>query len=236
VRDAVPPEEPPTAPSDGLPAEDASGVPATPEPGTPATPGPVAAGPARRGRRPSPDTARAILDASREILAERGVQGLTVEAVAQRSGVAKTTIYRRWRAKDEVALAVVIDMIERVVDTPELGNTRDELVAFVDLTVRALRDTLMGRVMQGIVSQLATDAELAAGFHENVVGLRFMEVKRLVERGIERGDLRADTDPVLVHELLFGAVYYHLFFRHDPIPDDLAERAVDTVLRGIAAA
>ena len=197
-------------------------------------PGPDGSAP-RRGRKPSPDTATAILDATREILAERGVQGLTVEAVAARSGVAKTTIYRRWRAKDEVALAVVIDMIEKVVDTPDIGDTRAELVAFVDLTVKALRDTLMGRVMQGIVSQLATDPDLAAGFHQNVVGLRFMEVKRLVERGIARGDLRPDTDPTIVHELLFGAVYYHLFFRSDPLPDDLAERAVDVVLTGIAA-
>ena len=209
------------------------------EPEPDATPGEAVAAGAeeapRRGRRRSPDTARAILDATRQILAERGVPGLTVEAVAARSGVAKTTIYRRWRTKDDVALAVVIDMIEKVVKTPDLGDTRAELVAFVDLTVKALRDTLMGPVMQGIVSQLATDPELAAGFHENVVGLRFAEVDRLVEAGIARGDLRPDTDPMLVHELLFGAVYYHLFFRSDPLPGDLAERAVDLVLRGIAA-
>lgn len=188
----------------------------------------------RRGRRRSPDTERAILDATRVILAERGVSGLTVEAVAARSGVAKTTIYRRWRAKDELALAVVTDMIERLVQTPDLGDTRAELIAFVDRTVAELRDTLMGRVMQGIVSQLATDPDLAAGFAEHVVGLRFGEVRRLVEAGVTRGDLRPDADPQLVHELLFGAVYYRLFFRGDALAPDLAERAVDMVLAGIS--
>ena len=80
--------------------------------------------------------ARAILDATRELLAECGVQGLTMEGVAARAGVAKTTVYRRWRSKDDLALAVLIDMVEHVVATPDLGDTRSELVAFVDAAVR----------------------------------------------------------------------------------------------------
>ena len=59
-----------------------------------------------------------ILDATRELLVDGGVHGLTVEGVAIRAGVAKTTIYRRWRSKDELALAVLIDMVEQVVATP----------------------------------------------------------------------------------------------------------------------
>ena len=103
----------------------------------------------------------AILDATRELLAEGGVHGLTVEGVAARAGVAKTTIYRRWRSKDELAFAVLIDMVEQFVATPDLDDTRDELVAFVAAAVRILGTTLMGRVMQGLVSDLAADPELA---------------------------------------------------------------------------
>ena len=172
----------------------------------------------------------AIIDATRELLAESGVRGLTVEGVAARAGVAKTTIYRRWRSKDELALAVLIDMVEHVVSVPDLGDTRAELVAFVDGAVRILGSTLMGRVMQGLVSDLAADPELAAAFRERVVAARVAEVRRLAQRGIERGDLRAETDLELLHELLFGPIYYRLLLSGAPLEDGLAERVVDAVL------
>src|SRR4051794_35442954 len=121
---------------------------------------------------------RAILDATRELLAEQGVRELTVEGVASRAGVAKTTIYRRWRGKDELALAVLLDMVEQVVATPDLGDTRAELVAFVDAAVTILGSTLMGRVMQGLVSDLAGDADLGRAFRERVVAMRLAEGRR----------------------------------------------------------
>ena len=178
---------------------------------------------------------KAILDATRELLAEAGVRKLTVESVAARSGVAKTTIYRRWRGKNELALAVLIDMVETVVATPDLDDTREELVAFVDAAVTILGSTLMGRVMQGLVSDLATDEELARAFQERVVAMRIAEVRRLVERGVARGDLRPDADYELAHELLFGPVYYRLLLSGAPLDGSLAERIVDAVLPAFAA-
>ncbi len=183
---------------------------------------------------PSTPTQRAILDATRELLAEGGVEKLTIEGVAARAGVAKTTIYRRWRSKDELALAVLIAMVEQIVSFPDLGDTRAELVAFVDGAVKILGSTLMGRVMQGLVSDLAADPELARAFRERVVSVRVAEVKRLVERGIERGDLRPETDHELFHELLFGPVYYRLLLSGAPLDDDLAERVVAAVLPAFA--
>ena len=119
-----------------------------------------------------------IIDATRELLAESGVRRLTVEGVAARAGVAKTTIYRHWRSKDELALAVLIDMVEQVVAVPDLDETRAELVAFVEGAVRILGSTLMGRVMQGLVSDLAADPELARAFRERVVAVRIAEVRQ----------------------------------------------------------
>src|SRR3954451_90147 len=132
--------------------------------------------------KPKSRTETAILDATRELLAESGVHGLTMEGVAARAGVAKTTVYRRWRSKDELALAVLIDMVEQVAAVPEQDDTRAELVAFVDGAVRILGSTLMGRVMQGLVSELAASPELARSFQERVVALRIGEVRRIVER------------------------------------------------------
>ena len=179
-------------------------------------------------------TEKAIIDATRELLAEGGVRELTVERVAARSGVAKTTIYRRWRGKDELALAVLLDMVENVVATPDFGDTRRELVAFVNAAVKILGSTLMGRVIQGLVSDLAADADLARAFQERVVAMRLAEVRRLIERGIERGDLRPDTNIELANELLFGPVYYRLLLSGAPLDTKLAERIVEAVLSAFA--
>jgi AcrR family transcriptional regulator len=190
----------------------------------------VAASPFRERSR----TETAILQATRELLAEGGVHQLTVEGVARRAGVAKTTIYRRWRGKHELALAVLIDMVETVAAVPDLGDTRRELVTFVDATVRILGSTLMGRVMQGLVSDLAHDPHLARAFQERVVALRVAEVRRVVERGIERGDLRPDTDIELAHELLFGPVYYRLLLSGASLDEHLGSHIVDAFMSAYA--
>jgi len=179
---------------------------------------------------PKARTDAAILAATRELLAEGGVHHLTVEGVAARAGVAKTTIYRRWRSKDELALAVLLDMVTQIVEVPDLGDIRTELIALLDTAVRILGGTLMGRVMQGLASDLATDPTLGRSFRERVVGYRVSEVRRLLDRAVERGELRAGLDVDLVHELLFGPVYYRLLLSGGRLDDRLAERIVDAVL------
>src|SRR3954451_6975765 len=139
------------------------------------------------------NTDEAIIEATRELLIEQGVHRLTMEGVAARAGVAETTIYRRYRAKHELALAVLFDMAKQVVAVDDLGDTRAELVTFVNGAVRVLESKLMGRVMQGLVSDFATDPELGKAFREEVIAVRLAEVRRLVDRGIERGDLAPDV-------------------------------------------
>jgi AcrR family transcriptional regulator len=178
-------------------------------------------------------TEQAILDATRELLAEGGVHHLTIEGVAARSGVAKTTIYRRCRCKDELALDVLLNMTEQIVEVPDLGDVRAELVSLVDGAVRFLGKTLMGRVMQGLASDLATDPRLGGPFREQVVALRVAQVRTVLDRAVERGEVRADVDAELVQELLFGAVYFRLLLSGNELDARLAERIVDAVLPGI---
>jgi hypothetical protein len=92
----------------------------------------------------------------------------------------------------------------------------------------------MGRVLQGLVSDLATDPELARAFRERVVAFRVSELRRLVDRGIERGELRPDTEVELLHELLFGPVYYRLLLSGGALDDRLAERIVDATYPSFA--
>jgi AcrR family transcriptional regulator len=179
---------------------------------------------------------QAILDATRDLLAEEGdVGSLTIEAVAARSGVAKTTIYRRWRDKWELALdAVMIDMLPGFAAPLDVGDTRKELTTFVQGAIKNLSAIPSGPAMQALASRIATDRELARVYREQVVEPRREQLRPVIERGIARGDLRADTDVRLVHELLIGPVFYRLLFSGGTIDRKLSTRLADAILDGFA--
>jgi AcrR family transcriptional regulator len=179
---------------------------------------------------------RAIVDATLQLLAPDGdVGSLTVEAVAARSGVAKTTIYRRWRDKWELALdAVMIDTLPRFAEPVDVGDTRQELLTFVNPVVTMLAATPYGPAMQGLVSQIATDPDLARVYREQVVQPRHTQLAPVIQRGIARGDLRADTEVPLLHELLVGPIFYRLLLSGAPLDRNLGPRLVDATLAGFA--
>jgi AcrR family transcriptional regulator len=187
--------------------------------------------PSRRAR-----SERAILDATRALLAEVGVRGLTIEGVAAHSGVAKTTIYRRWRNKDELALAVVWNDLANGLQAPaDVGDTRDELLAFVEPLVTILRSPLMGGVIRGLTSEIAGNRELSHAYRDQFIEPRLAQLRRVISRGVERGDLRPDTDVRLAHEMLVGPVFYRLLFSGQLLDDGLGSRVADAVLRAFAA-
>ena len=181
---------------------------------------------------------QSILDTTRELLAENGdVGSLTIEAVAARSGVAKTTIYRRWRDKWELALdAVMIDMLPGFADPVDVGDTRKELVTFVDGARKNLSAVPSAPAMQGLVSQIATDPELGRVYREQVVEPRREQLRTVIDRGVARGDLRPDTDVRLVHEMMIGPIFYRLLFSGRPIDRKLSTRIADAILDGFAPA
>jgi len=193
-------------------------------PGTPAT--------AKRNRRAG-RCRQAILDATRELLAQGDARALTVQAVAARSGVAKTTIYRRWRDKRELALdAVVIDMLQPFDEPADAGDTRKELLAFADSVVTMLAATPYGPAMQAPVSQIATDPRLARVYRERAVPPRLDQLAPVIKRGIARGDLRAGTEVRSVHELLAGPVFYRLLLSGAPLDRHLGARLAGAILAG----
>src|SRR3954447_10963415 len=189
--------------------------------------------PSRPSRRARSD--RAILDATRALLADVGVRGLTIEGVAARSGVAKTTIYRRWRDKDELALAAVWNDLAGLPAPTDVGDTRAELLAFVEPLVTILRTPLLGGVVRGLASEIAATTELSHAYREQFIEPRLARLGEVIGRAIERGDLRPDTDVRLSHELLVGPVFYRLLFSGQPLDDGLAARVTDAVLRAFAA-
>jgi AcrR family transcriptional regulator len=185
----------------------------------------------RPGRPRSSSTEHAILKATREILAHAGVHGLTVEGVAARSGVAKTTIYRRWRSKEDLALAALLEVIQQ--EPPparHVGGTRTALSAYLGRLIDNLNSKLYGRIIRGLISDLGVDVQLAKGFRERVLARRIAAVRELLQRGIERGELGRGLDLEIAVDLLLGPIYYRLLISGEPLTKAFIDRLVRSVM------
>jgi AcrR family transcriptional regulator len=186
------------------------------------------------GRPRSAAANRAILEAARDLLVEEGFTRLRLEHVAARAGVGKATIYRRWPSKEALTLELVLGLAGPHLDIDDVGDTRAELLAAVRNPLDAIVDTPWGPVIRAMLSQIAGNPAIGDPFRASVVARRRVEVRRVIERGIARGDLRPDADPTIATELLVGPVYFRLVFggKLDPA---FARRIADAVYRAFAA-
>jgi AcrR family transcriptional regulator len=158
---------------------------------------------------------------------------MRLEHVATRAGVGKATIYRRWASKEALAEDLLTQLAGPHIAIAETGNTRDELLAAVSNPMRAVSETDFGPVIRALLSQIASNPSIGDPFRATVVGARRAEIAKVINRGIARGDLRADADAGVATELLVGPVYFRLMFG-GVLDLDFAERVVDSVMRGYA--
>jgi AcrR family transcriptional regulator len=176
---------------------------------------------------------RAILSATRELMAENGVHDLRVDDVASRAGVGKATIYRRYRSKDELVTAAVAGLVSEI-RVPDTGRTRADLLALMRGAVAVYRGSVEAAVMPSLVDAISRNPELARRVREEFLVRRRAALRPVLERGIERGDLRDDTDLELALDVLGGPLFYRLLITGGPIDEQLAEGVVELILRGFA--
>jgi AcrR family transcriptional regulator len=193
---------------------------------------PTLSAPRPPGRPRSSHADAAIVNAVLSLLAEgTTVEALTMEAVAARAGVGKATIYRRFADKDELVLAAV-EAIKPRPPEPLGESVRDDLVAIARHVTR-VRDGIAGQIMPCMVPELQRPGRLRDLYLKLVEDRR--EITRSVlRRGVANGELRPDTDIELAAVLLAAPnTMASLGFSPELDRDRLAERTVDTVLRGI---
>jgi AcrR family transcriptional regulator len=186
------------------------------------------------GRPRSSHADAAIIDAVLGLLAEgTTVEALTMEAVAARAGVGKATIYRRFADKDELVLAAV-EAVKPRAPEPAGVSVRDDLIGLVRHVAR-IRQGIAGQIMPCMVPELQRPGRLRDLYLKLVEDRR--EVTRSVlRRGIATGELRADTDIELAALLLSAPnTMTSLGFSPQLDLEQLGERTVDMVLRGICA-
>ncbi len=190
---------------------------------------------ARRAGRPrSAEARRAILDATSALLSECGYAGLTMAAIAERAGVGKPTIYRRWPSKAEVVVATMTDHIER--NTPPLsGDVRADLVGMLEHLRCSMVVEPVAGAMAGILMEAHEDPDLLERLRDQFFSDRRAFGRRVVQQGIDNGQIAADTDPDLVLDMLIAPFYLRLLVTGMPITEDLPSRLVDLVVGGAGA-
>ncbi len=188
----------------------------------------------RSGRPRSERAHLAILTAARELLIEKGFASFRLEHVAARAGVGKATIYRRWPSKEALAQELLTQLAGPHIEVADSGNTRDDLLAAVTNPMRAVTETDFGPVIRAMLSQIASNPRVGDPFRATVVEARRVEITKVIQRGIARGDLRPDADPAVATELLVGPVYFRLMFG-GVLDLDFAQQVVDSVMRGFSA-
>jgi AcrR family transcriptional regulator len=189
--------------------------------------------PARgRGRPRSAEAEQAILAATVTLLTERGIGGLSVEAVAARAGVAKTTIYRRWPAKEDLVVAAVASLKG---DPPRLpGNSvRADLLALVRHISRRNAAGAWPALMTRLTIEAAQHPRLYAQAWQRTVGPRRQVVQDVLRRGIAEGSIRPAADLDLVTDVLVAPVVSRTRPGRRPLTDAQLVELVDTVLAGL---
>jgi AcrR family transcriptional regulator len=176
---------------------------------------------------------RAIVTAALELMAEHGVHDLRMDDVAERAGVAKATIYRRYRSKDALVSGAVASLVSEI-EIPDTGSTRDDLLALMRQAVDLYNGSLAGRLMPPLVEEARRNPAMAKTVRDEFVSGRRVALSAVLKRGIRRGDLRRGLDLDLALDVLGGAIFYRLLITGGPIDDRLAEGIVDLILRGFA--
>jgi AcrR family transcriptional regulator len=197
-------------------------------PGTPGAPGSL---------RPGGRTARtraAVLQAAIEELNDTGYADATVERVAERAGVAKTTIYRRWGSLNGLLADLMAEHAAREIRVPDEGSLEADLHALANGVLGSLRVPALRTAFGVLVKEAGADPavrELLGGF----LAGRFAAMAVIIDRAVARGELPEHTDAAGVLGTVTSIIYYRLYVLGEPVSQDIADSAAATALAAALA-
>jgi|JI10StandDraft_1071094.scaffolds.fasta_scaffold542641_2 AcrR family transcriptional regulator len=202
-------------------------------PARPSTPiSPSEAAPPRRGRgRPrAVGVDERILAAARALEQEVGYDAISVEAIAERAGVAKTALYRRWPNKGVLLYEAVVGAVETHPSIPDTGAIRADLLAVLAANAEGFRSPARRGLVAALSADALRDPRLAELLRTRFFGPRADAIVARVERAIARGELAEGLDAAMVPVLLTGSLQYLWVVRGRALDDADLERVVDAVI------
>ena len=180
------------------------------------------------------DATASILSAALELGEEVGFDTLTIEGIADRTGVAKTTIYRRWPNVWALVMDAFLSEVTRAAPIREKATARESFAASMKLLARAYRGQ-QGKIMQPLLGRAQVDERLRDAVKTRWVEPRRQIAREIVRRGVANGELRPGLDPDVVLDALYGPLYHRLLVPYNDaaISDSYIDAVIDTVFGGL---
>ena len=184
---------------------------------------------------PNPRTRQAVLKAASDLLgAKEGYASITIEKIAERAQVAKTTVYRWWPSKIAIFMEVFEQLAtKRLLSLAASGPLETDLRQVLRGLLRLFRTTSAGAAVAGMIVEAQMNPETALVFREEFIMRGRVLTRRALTRGKQRGELPADADIDVAIDVISGAIWYRLLLGHAPLDDAYADGIVGTVLDGI---
>src|SRR6476646_3686812 len=187
----------------------------------------------RKGRPPSEKAAShdSIMDAVYAALQEKSSRDLTIEEVAKRAKVGKPTLYKWWPTKATLVLALLCERMAPNLEMPTV-LTGEKSLRF---RVRRLIDAFngpFGKIVAGLIAEGQSEPAVLQELFGRWVSPRRTATIADLQRGKNAGELRSETEPELLNDAIFGAIYYRLLLRSGPLTRRFGEELVEQVIRG----
>jgi AcrR family transcriptional regulator len=188
------------------------------------------------GGRPRSERARhAILEAASDLFEKGGYPAATIEAIAERSGVAKTTIYRWWPHRAALMVELLLTMAEQAAPPPAGPDPMRALQAELHSVAQAV-DAPPGRLLMALLSDALNDREVRDALLGGLFAPRRKATADVIRKAQESGALRADVPPELAVDLFFGPLFYRTLIRQEPATNGFLRQLYENVMAGLKPA
>lgn len=166
----------------------------------------------KQGRPRSVQSHQAMLQATLELLAEVGFDVMSIEAIAARAGVGKTTIYRRYTCKEEL-VADAIESVREEVLIPNTGNLWGDIDALIENSAQITLSPLGRQTVAMIISSASSNPQFAQIYWTKYLQPRRQAFAIVLERAKARDEVQLGLDPSLVFDAMSGIMLYALIFQ-----------------------
>ena len=173
----------------------------------------------------------AIMDAVFAVLQKKSVHALTMEEIAKRAKVGKPTLYKWWSNKATLVLAMVCERMAPNLDKPMGLTAEDSLRRRARLLIDAFNGPF-GKIVAGLIGEGQSEPVIRQAFFDRWVSPRRNATIADLQRGKDAGELRSDTEPALLNDAVFGAIYYRFLLGSGPFTRQFGEELVDQAVRG----
>ena len=187
----------------------------------------------KSGRPRSEDADKAIIEATLDLLAEVGVGGMSIESIASRAGVGKTTIYRRWSDKESLICDAMV-ALKGPPPQPSGATLRDDLIELGDAAARGRESARRRKLYACFVGEMSRHPTLMERYRQTVIKPRRDVIRGVLDRAAQRGELRADLDVEFMIDLVTAPQMHWALQNPDKdLTRELIEHFVDGVLDGL---